>query len=47
MDGGCGGDPVCNRDAPVWERTWREWKGKGVRFVGIGLPDSREACRAS
>lgn len=37
---------TCNRDAPGWERTWQEWKGKGVRFVGIGLLDSKEAALA-
>lgn len=37
---------TCNRDAPVWERVYREWKGKGVEFVGIGLLDTREASRA-
>lgn len=35
---------TCNRDAPVWERTWQQWKGRGVQFVGIGLLDSKAAC---
>jgi peroxiredoxin len=26
----------------VWERTYKEWKGRGVEFVGIGLLDSKE-----
>jgi peroxiredoxin len=30
----------------VWERVYREWKGKGVEFVGIGLLDDREKGRA-
>jgi len=29
----------------VWERVHKEWKGKGVEFVGIGLLDSKEASR--
>ncbi|HEY3116647.1 MAG TPA: TlpA disulfide reductase family protein [Chloroflexota bacterium] len=33
---------TCNADAPVWERVYKEWKGKGIEFVGIGLLDSRE-----
>jgi len=37
---------TCNRDAPVWERTYRDWKGKGIEFVGIGLLDSRDASAA-
>lgn len=28
----------------MWERIWREWKGRQVRFVGVGLLDSRQAC---
>jgi peroxiredoxin len=29
----------------VWERVYKEWKGKGVEFVGIGLLDSKEKTR--
>ena len=29
----------------MWEREYEAWKGSGVRFVGIGLLDTREACR--
>ncbi len=29
----------------MWERTYRQWKGKGVEFVGIGLLDSKDASR--
>lgn len=25
----------------MWERTYRQWKGSGVAFVGIGLLSSR------
>ena len=24
---------------------YEQWKGKGVAFVGVGLLDSKEACR--
>lgn len=30
----------------MWERAYREWKGKGVEFVGIGLLDSRDKSKA-
>lgn len=30
----------------MWERVWQQWKGRQVRFVGVGLLDSREACLA-
>ena len=29
----------------MWERLYKEWKGKGIEFVGIGLLDSKEASR--
>jgi cytochrome c biogenesis protein CcmG, thiol:disulfide interchange protein DsbE len=29
----------------VWERVYKEWKDKGVEFVGIGLLASREKSR--
>ncbi len=30
----------------MWERAYRDWKGKGVEFVGIGLLDSRDKSKA-
>jgi peroxiredoxin len=36
--------PTCNHDAPGWERVYERWGGRGIRFVGIGLLDSRDAC---
>ncbi len=30
----------------MWERVYEQWRGKGVEFLGIGLLDSKEACRA-
>lgn len=26
----------------MWERLYKEWKGKGVEFVGIGVLDTRD-----
>ncbi len=26
----------------MWERLYKEWKGKGVEFVGIGVLDGKE-----
>ena len=30
----------------MWERAYQGWKGKGVKFVGIGLLDSRDKTKA-
>ena len=35
--------PTCNAEAAAWEREYREWHGKGVVLVGIGLLDNRAA----
>jgi len=35
--------PTCNAEAASWEREYREWKGKGIALVGIGLLDNRAA----
>ncbi|GEM_PF-331053 len=35
--------PTCNAEAASWEREYREWQGKGVSLVGIGLLDNRAA----
>lgn len=37
---------TCNRDAPVWERAYRSWKGRGVLFVGVGLLAPRAEAEA-
>lgn len=29
----------------MWERAYREWKDRGVEFVGIGLLSSREKSK--
>jgi len=36
--------PTCNHDAPGWERVYEQWGRRGIRFLGIGLLDSRGAC---
>jgi cytochrome c biogenesis protein CcmG, thiol:disulfide interchange protein DsbE len=35
----------CKREAPMLERTWRAYKGRGVRFVGVATHDSRTDAR--
>jgi len=35
--------PTCNGEAAGWERTYQQWQGRGVKFVGIGLLDSKPA----
>lgn len=35
--------PTCNAEAAAWQREYREWQGKGVALVGIGLLDNRPA----
>ena len=29
----------------MWERTYKQWKGKRVEFVGIGLLEGKEKSR--
>ncbi len=38
--------PACYEEAPALERTWREYKDKGVVVVGIDIQDRDEAARA-
>jgi cytochrome c biogenesis protein CcmG, thiol:disulfide interchange protein DsbE len=37
--------PACYEEAPTLERTWREYKDKGVVVVGIDIQDRDEAAR--
>jgi cytochrome c biogenesis protein CcmG/thiol:disulfide interchange protein DsbE len=37
--------PACYEEAPTLERTWREYKDKGVVVVGIDIQDREEAAR--
>jgi cytochrome c biogenesis protein CcmG/thiol:disulfide interchange protein DsbE len=37
--------PACYEEAPALERTWREFKDKGVVVVGIDIQDRDEAAR--
>lgn len=30
----------------MWERVYKQWKGKGVEFVGIGLLDTKERTQS-
>jgi cytochrome c biogenesis protein CcmG/thiol:disulfide interchange protein DsbE len=37
--------PACYDEAPALERTWRDYKDKGVVVVGVDIQDSEEAAR--
>jgi len=37
--------PACYEEGPALERTWREYKDKGVVVVGIDIQDRDEAAR--
>ena len=37
--------PACYEEAPALERTWREYKDKGVVLVGVDIQDKEEAAR--
>jgi cytochrome c biogenesis protein CcmG/thiol:disulfide interchange protein DsbE len=37
--------PACYDEAPALERTWRDYKDKGVVIVGVDIQDSEEAAR--
>ncbi len=36
----------CRDEAPFLERAWREYKDKGVVFVGVDIQDTESAARA-
>jgi cytochrome c biogenesis protein CcmG/thiol:disulfide interchange protein DsbE len=38
--------PACYEEAPAVERTWRDYKDKGVMVVGVNIQDKEEAARA-
>jgi len=38
-------NPACYDEAPTLERTWREYKDKGVTVVGVDVQDKEEAAR--
>ncbi len=35
----------CREEAPLFERTYKEYKRAGVQFVGVNLEDTEEAAR--
>ena len=37
--------PACYDEAPALERTWRDYKDKGVVVVGVDIQDKEEAAR--
>jgi len=34
--------PPCRLEAPLLERTWREYKDRGVMFIGVDIQDKEE-----
>ncbi|MBA2425566.1 MAG: TlpA family protein disulfide reductase, partial [Actinobacteria bacterium] len=32
--------PPCREETPLLEKTWRSYKDRGVRFVGVNLRDA-------
>ena len=36
--------PACYEEAPTLERTWRDYKDKGVTVVGVDIQDKEEAA---
>ncbi|MBI2320729.1 MAG: TlpA family protein disulfide reductase [Chloroflexi bacterium] len=38
--------PPCRQEAPILERVWRAYKGRGVVFVGLGIWDRDEDAQA-
>jgi len=37
--------PACYEEAPTLERTWREYKDKGVVVVGVDIQDREETAK--
>ncbi|MBI2852058.1 MAG: TlpA family protein disulfide reductase [Chloroflexi bacterium] len=38
--------PPCREEAPILEKVWRDYKDKGVTFIGIDIQDTEAAARA-
>ena len=38
--------PPCREEAPVLERTWREYEHMGVVFLGVDIQDTDESARS-
>lgn len=38
--------PPCRDEAPFLERTWRQYKDRGVVFIGVDYVDTETAARA-
>jgi cytochrome c biogenesis protein CcmG/thiol:disulfide interchange protein DsbE len=37
--------PACYEEAPVLEKSWRQWRDRGVMVVGVDIQDTTEAAR--
>ena len=38
--------PPCREESPLLERTWRQYEGRGVLFVGVDTQDTEVDARA-
>lgn len=38
--------PPCRQEAPLLERTWREYEEKGVVFIGVNIWDNEDDAQA-
>ncbi len=38
--------PLCRDEAPVLEKVWREYRARGVIFVGVGYLDTGPSARS-
>jgi cytochrome c biogenesis protein CcmG/thiol:disulfide interchange protein DsbE len=36
----------CRDEAPLLERAWRDYRSRGVRFVGVNMQDTKERARS-
>jgi cytochrome c biogenesis protein CcmG/thiol:disulfide interchange protein DsbE len=35
----------CREEAPLLEKTWQQYKNRGVRFIGVNVTDTRSSAR--
>jgi cytochrome c biogenesis protein CcmG, thiol:disulfide interchange protein DsbE len=38
-------DPACYEEAPVFERSWRAYRDRGVTIIGVDIQDTAEAAQ--
>jgi cytochrome c biogenesis protein CcmG/thiol:disulfide interchange protein DsbE len=37
--------PACYEEAPALERSWREWRDRGVTVVGVAIQDTEDKAK--